>query len=73
MGKSVYNVVSLLLGAVGLDIGLEKTGRFQCWLAFEEVPAFCDTIRANKAAGATFPATAAISDSDQSTSTLCMS
>lgn len=51
MGKSVYNVVSLFSGAMGLDIGLEKTGRFQVLACVEKVPAFCDTIRANKAAG----------------------
>jgi DNA (cytosine-5)-methyltransferase 1 len=46
-----YRVVSLFSGAMGLDIGLEKTGRFQIVACVEKEKAFCDTIRANLAAG----------------------
>lgn len=46
-----YNVVSLFSGAMGLDIGLEQTGRFKVVAAVELESAFCETIRANKRAG----------------------
>jgi DNA (cytosine-5)-methyltransferase 1 len=51
MSTMKYNVVSLFSGAMGLDIGLEQTGRFQVAACVEKEPAFCATIRANKDAG----------------------
>jgi DNA (cytosine-5)-methyltransferase 1 len=36
---------------MGLDIGLEKTGRFKHLACVEKVPAFCETIRQNRDAG----------------------
>ena len=44
-------VVSLFSGAMGLDIGLEKTGRFRVIASVEREPVFCDTIRENQKAG----------------------
>lgn len=49
--KSTYRVVSLFSGAMGLDLGLDRTGRFELVAAVEKEKAFCDTIRANRAAG----------------------
>jgi DNA (cytosine-5)-methyltransferase 1 len=46
-----YTVVSLFSGAMGLDIGLEQTGRFRLLGCVEKEPAFCDTIRLNRRAG----------------------
>ena len=46
-----YNVVSLFSGAMGLDIGLEQTGRFRVRACVEKEPAFCETIRRNHRAG----------------------
>lgn len=46
-----YKVVSLFSGAMGLDLGLEDTGRFELVACVEIQKAFCDTIRANVAAG----------------------
>lgn len=43
-----FKVVSLFSGAMGLDLGLEKTGRFELLACVEKVPAFCDTIRLNR-------------------------
>jgi DNA (cytosine-5)-methyltransferase 1 len=45
-----YKVVSLFSGAMGLDIGLDRTGRFELLACVEVERAFCDTIRANVAA-----------------------
>jgi DNA (cytosine-5)-methyltransferase 1 len=36
---------------MGLDLGLEKTGRFRIIACVEKEPIFCDTIRLNKRAG----------------------
>lgn len=36
---------------MGLDIGLEQTGRFDILACLEKEPSFCATIRANQAAG----------------------
>jgi len=49
--RSIYKVVSLFSGAMGLDVGLEKTGRFRVLACVEKEKPFCETIRANKAAG----------------------
>jgi len=46
-----YRVISLFSGAMGLDLGLERTGRFELVAAVEKEKSFCDTIRANHAAG----------------------
>jgi DNA (cytosine-5)-methyltransferase 1 len=51
MKRRVYNVISLFSGAMGLDIGLEQTGRFRILACVEKEPAFCQTIRANQRAG----------------------
>jgi len=46
-----YKVVSLFSGALGLDLGMYNTGCFELKACVELVPAFCETIRANQAAG----------------------
>jgi len=46
-----YNTISLFSGAMGLDIGLEKTGRFDVLACVEKEASFCETIRANRGAG----------------------
>ena len=46
-----YRAVSLFSGAMGLDLGLEQTGRFEIVACVEIESAFCDTIRANQRAG----------------------
>jgi DNA (cytosine-5)-methyltransferase 1 len=46
-----YTVVSLFSGGMGLDIGLDQTGRFKLLACVEKVPAFCQTIRANRDSG----------------------
>jgi DNA (cytosine-5)-methyltransferase 1 len=46
-----YKVVSLFSGAMGLDLGLEKTGRFEIVACVEKEHVYCDTIRANRDAG----------------------
>ena len=46
-----YKVVSLFSGALGLDLGMHNTGRFELKACVEMVPAFCETIRVNQAAG----------------------
>ena len=51
MSDDVYNVVSLFSGAMGLDIGLERTGRFRVLACVEKEPEFCETIRTNIRAG----------------------
>ena len=50
-----YKVVSLFSGAMGLDLGLEQTGRFDVLACVEIEPAFCETIRRNHAAGRLHP------------------
>ena len=47
MGRKKYNVVSLFSGAMGLDLGLQRTGRFRIVACAEIEPRFCDTIREN--------------------------
>lgn len=46
-----YNTISLFSGAMGLDLGLEKTGKFQTFACVEKEAAFCQTIRSNRDAG----------------------
>lgn len=49
--KPKYRAISLFSGAMGLDLGLENTGRFEIIACVEKEPSFCDTIRANQKAG----------------------
>ena len=46
-----YTAISVFSGAMGLDIGMHKTGRFELLAAVEKVPSFCQTIRHNVARG----------------------
>lgn len=46
-----YSTISLFSGAMGLDIGLERTRRFDVLACVEKVPAFCQSIRVNRDAG----------------------
>lgn len=46
-----YTAISLFSGAMGLDLGVESTGRFRLLACVEKERSFCDTIRANKEAG----------------------
>src|SRR5215203_5808845 len=55
MPNAKYTVVSLFSGAMGLDIGLEQTGRFRTLACVEKEPAFCETIRRNRDAGRLSP------------------
>ena len=50
-----YRVISLFSGAMGLDLGLDRTGRFELLACVEKEAAFCDTIRANHKAGRLHP------------------
>jgi DNA (cytosine-5)-methyltransferase 1 len=50
-----YKVISLFSGAMGLDLGLERTGRFEILACVEKEKSFCDTIRANHKAGRLHP------------------
>jgi len=51
MSHKLYTTISLFSGAMGLDVGLEKTGRFRVIACVEKEPAFCETIRTNLRAG----------------------
>ncbi len=51
MATQQYNVVSLFSGGMGLDLGLEGTGRFRTRTCIEKEPPFCRTIRLNRDAG----------------------
>lgn len=46
-----YKVISLFSGAMGLDLGIEQTARFEILACVEKESSFCDTIRANHALG----------------------
>src|SRR5271165_1168437 len=46
-----YSMVSLFSGAMGLDLGLHNTGRFELVGCVEVEKAFCNTIRKNIAKG----------------------
>ncbi len=58
-----YKAVSLFSGGMGLDVGMKLVQRFDLLLCVEKVPAFCETIRANKASG-TLPATLKVIEAD---------
>jgi DNA (cytosine-5)-methyltransferase 1 len=47
-GKRKYSVISLFSGAMGLDLGLEATGRFEVVACIEKEHAICETIRTNQ-------------------------
>ncbi len=49
--KRKYRVLSLFSGGMGLDLGLEQTGRFETVVCIEKEKAFCDTIRLNHSKG----------------------
>lgn len=51
MAKKKYSVLSLFSGAMGLDIGLEKTNRFKFVGCLEKDSFCCETIRYNRDAG----------------------
>jgi DNA (cytosine-5)-methyltransferase 1 len=51
VSKRQFTVLSLFSGGMGLDLGLEKTGRFIPLACVEKMPAFCETIRANRDSG----------------------
>lgn len=53
MATRRFKAISLFTGAMGLDIGLEATGRFEVLAAIEISPVFCETIRINRDAGRT--------------------
>lgn len=61
-----YRVISLFSGAMGLDLGLERTGRFELLATVEKEKSFCDTIRANHAAGR-LPASLQVLEADIAT------
>jgi DNA (cytosine-5)-methyltransferase 1 len=46
-----YKMISLFSGAMGLDIGIESTNRFELLACVEKERAFCSTIRLNQSAG----------------------
>ncbi len=46
-----WKVLSLFSGGMGLDLGLESTGRFETTICIEREKAFCDTIRLNHCEG----------------------
>ena len=50
-----FKTISLFSGGMGLDVGLERTGRFETVACVEAVPAFADTIRRNRDAGRLSP------------------
>lgn len=62
-----FSVISLFSGAMGLDIGLEQTGRFATRAAVESEPAFCKTILANRDAGLTADSGMLVYDVDVAT------
>ncbi len=51
MSKKKFTVISLFSGGLGLDLGLEQTGRFRVVACVEKERAFCETIRTNQKAG----------------------
>ena len=47
MPQNKYTIVSLFSGAMGLDIGLHQTARFEIKACVEKEEVFCNTIKAN--------------------------
>jgi DNA (cytosine-5)-methyltransferase 1 len=62
--KDQYIVLSLFSGGMGLDIGVEQTGRLEVLACMEKVPAFCDTIRLNRDKGRTLTKTLKVYEGD---------
>jgi DNA (cytosine-5)-methyltransferase 1 len=50
-----YKVVSLFSGAMGLDLGVERTGRFHLLATVEVEKTYCDTVRHNVSKGLLHP------------------
>lgn len=50
-----YKVISLFSGGMGLDLGLDSTGRYEIVACAEKERVFCNTIRNNVAAGRVNP------------------
>lgn len=46
-----YSTVSVFSGAGGLDVGLDRTGRYDLLACFELDPVFCATLEENRQAG----------------------
>lgn len=55
MAHEKYRTISLFSGGMGLDIGLEQTGRFEVLACVEKIPAFCRTIQTNRDQGRLHP------------------
>ncbi|MFA7236027.1 MAG: DNA cytosine methyltransferase [Phycisphaeraceae bacterium] len=55
MAHEKYRTISLFSGGMGLDIGLEQTGRFEVLACVEKIPAFCRTIQINRDQGRLSP------------------
>lgn len=53
--KEKYKVISLFSGGMGLDLGLDSTGRYEIVACAEKERVFCNTIRNNVAAGRVNP------------------
>ena len=51
VAEQFYDSMSLFSGAMGLEIGLEQTGRFVTRAAVDAMPAACSTIKRNRDAG----------------------
>jgi len=51
MAAKPLTVISIFSGGMGLDVGLEQTGRYDLLAAVEVDPIFCETIRVNRDAG----------------------
>ena len=51
MTNNKYTTLSLFSGAMGLDLGIEATGRFNLLACLEKEPSFCETIRLNRDTG----------------------
>tara|TARA_R110002095_G_scaffold176512_1_gene153979 strand:- start:1714 stop:3036 length:1323 start_codon:yes stop_codon:yes gene_type:complete len=51
MTNKKFKTLSLFSGAMGLDLGIESTGRFDLLACVEKETAFCETIRRNRDAG----------------------
>lgn len=51
MVRKRYQAVSLFSGAMGLDLGIERTGRFELLACVEKEKSFCETIRLNQRSG----------------------
>ena len=50
-----YTVLSLFSGGMGLDLGMESTGRFKLLATVEKEKVFCDTARLNQKRGLVAP------------------